>query len=185
MRSRIDFLANLIGFHISWFACILGAAAGYPWLGVISVAVLGTLHVWTRKTKRSREVALMAIAAVVGFAADSTLVLTGLLDFPESAQIGAPTTWWMVAMWINFAGTLTVSMRWLRGRLVIATLFGAIGGPLAYFTGARLGAVIFPDGTAAGLVAVAVEWGVALPILVLLATPRAERAPRELEVVTS
>jgi hypothetical protein len=44
-------------------------------------------------------------------------------------------------MWIAFATTLNVSMRWLRGRPELALLFGAVGGPLAFYAGERLGAV--------------------------------------------
>ena len=43
-------------------------------------------------------------------------------------------------MWMNFALTLNHAMAWLKGRPVVGLILGAIGGPLAYFAGAKLGA---------------------------------------------
>ena len=47
----------------------------------------------------------------------------------------------MVSLWIAFATTLNHSLRWLVNRPVAAALCGAIGGPLAYLAGAKLGAL--------------------------------------------
>jgi hypothetical protein len=56
----------------------------------------------------------------------------------------------------------------MRGRLLIAALFGALGGPLAYWGGAQLGAVILVE-TVPALVALSIGWGVLTPLLVRLA----------------
>jgi len=55
---------------------------------------------------------------------------------------------------VNLATTLNVSMAWLRGRYALAAIFGAFGGPLAYYSGAKLGAMTrLPDST--GLIVLA------------------------------
>ena len=51
----------------------------------------------------------------------------------------------------------------VRGRPVL----GAIFGPLAYWAGARLGAVELPQDHAS-LIAVAIEWAVAMPLVLLM-----------------
>lgn len=87
---------------------------------------------------------------------------------------------WMVALWVNFACTLHASLRWLLGRPLLAALLGALGGPLSYAAGARLGALSLGGDATGSLVAVAIEWAVALPLLTLLAArvlPRAGAAP--------
>jgi hypothetical protein len=71
-------------------------------------------------------------------------------------------------MWALLATTLNVSMRWLHGRPWSAAAFGALGGPLAYWAGARLGAVEIPD-VAAALTAQAIGWAVMMPALMALA----------------
>jgi hypothetical protein len=74
----------------------------------------------------------------------------------------------MVCLWLNFAATLNVSMAWLRGRFLLAALFGAIGGPLAYYSGAKLGATeALPTST--GMLLLAIGWGIMTPLLVWLA----------------
>ena len=52
--------------------------------------------------------------------------------------------------------------------LALAALFGAIGGPLSYLAGARLGAMSFIDSGAA-VTALAIGWGLAMPLLMWLA----------------
>jgi hypothetical protein len=71
-------------------------------------------------------------------------------------------------MWLSFATTLNVSLRWLRKRLWTAAGFGAIGGPVSYFAGQQLGALQFVNNGAA-LAALAVGWGLVIPGLILLA----------------
>ena len=74
----------------------------------------------------------------------------------------------MIGLWMNFAATLNVSMAWLRGRYLLAAAFGAIGGPLAYYGGAKLGATeALPSLN--GMLVLAVGWGIMTPLLVWLA----------------
>jgi hypothetical protein len=70
---------------------------------------------------------------------------------------------WMVMLWVNLAMTLNDSMAWLRGRFVLAVIFGAIGGPLAYYSGAKLGAADVP--AMADLVVIGIAWAIAFPAL--------------------
>ena len=74
----------------------------------------------------------------------------------------------MIALWLNFAATLNVSMAWLRGRYLLAALFGALGGPLAYYSGAKLGATTGLP-TPCGMLVLAVAWGGMTPLLVRIA----------------
>jgi hypothetical protein len=70
--------------------------------------------------------------------------------------------------WYVIAATLNVSMAWLRGRYLLAAIFGAIGGPLAYYGGAELGATeALPSLN--GILILALGWGVMTPLLVWLA----------------
>ena len=49
-----------------------------------------------------------------------------------------------------------------------AILLGAVGGPLAFLAGERLGGVIFTDHTV-GLIALAVGWAILMPLMMLAA----------------
>ena len=71
-------------------------------------------------------------------------------------------------MWMLFATTLNVSLRWLRNRTALAVDLGAIAGPLSFYGGAQLGGVVFLD-QRAGLIALSVGWAVMMPTLIILA----------------
>jgi hypothetical protein len=82
----------------------------------------------------------------------------------------------MVMLWVNLGTTLNVSMAWLRGRYALGAVFGAIGGPLAYYSGATLGAMTrLPDPT--GLISIGVTWAIAFPLL-LSVNERLQRPAR-------
>jgi len=193
MRALI---LNVVFFQAGWFACVLGASAGWPALGPLVVALWLLLHLASSGRPRA-EIATIVAAGLIGYAADSLLVMADVLAFPSGARLGGPSPLWMVALWMNLAGTLGLSMRWLRGRPLLAALFGAIGAPLSYLAGARLGAaqiaapftalaggaagMIAPEpgsvlSLAAGLGAIALEWAIAMPLLLAIADALDRRA---------
>jgi hypothetical protein len=72
-----------------------------------------------------------------------------------------------MALWALFATALNVSMRWLKPRLLLAALLGAVCGPLSYWGAVRLGAVQFVDPLRIAI-ALAVGWAVLMPALMWL-----------------
>lgn len=157
-------VVNLVAFQLCWLAAVLGAAAGMPWLGVLYAALWLPAHVHAAKSAALVELKLIIAAGLVGFAGDSLLVLSGFISFPPQARLGEPTTVWMVVLWLGFAATLRHVLGWMRGRYMLGALLGAVAGPFAYWSGAKLGAVVLTD-TVASLVAVGVAWLVAMPAL--------------------
>ncbi|MGQ0510173.1 MAG: DUF2878 domain-containing protein [Betaproteobacteria bacterium] len=158
---------NFILFQAGWFACVLGAARGFPWQGALAGLLIAGWIVSRSKHPRG-ELALVAVAAVAGFAFDSALALAGWVDFEGAVPAPLLAPVWMVALWALFATTLNVSLRWLREWPALGVLFGAVGGPVAYYAGERLGALQFTD-PMLGLAAVAAGWALATPLLFALA----------------
>lgn len=160
---------NFILFQVGWLACVLGgASADYNWVGVAVVAAVVALHL-QRAGNRQHEMLLIGITMLLGTAWDSSLMLAGLFSFSNGVFADGIVPFWMIAMWALFATTLNVSMKWMKNRYLLAAAFGAIGGPLAYYAGSRLGAVVFSDTTAA-LLAVAAGWALIMPLLMALTT---------------
>jgi len=176
----MHFLINFAAFQIGWFSAVLGAANGMPWLGPLTFA--GVLAIHLRIASRpDLEVGLVIASGVIGFYFDSLLVAQGWVSYPSGLVSDSFAPYWIVTMWMLFATTLNVSMRWLRDNRALAALFGAVGGPLSYLAGAKLGGIVFVDQVAA-LVALAIGWAVAMPLLMALskrldgvAAPRAVR----------
>lgn len=176
-------LLNIIAFQIGWFACVLGGAYGWPWLGVLATAAIVALHLG-RAARPAAEAVSIVLSGVLGFVADSLLTGLGLLTFTSGQFHPHLAPYWIVAMWMLFATTLNVSLRWLKPRLGLASLLGTVAGPLAYYGGAKLGGVSFAN-PLASLLAVAGVWTLAMPLLLVIAnrwngmaeTDRATAAP--------
>lgn len=163
----MNLVINAVVSQMAWFAAVLSAARGLPWLGVLAVAAAVAWHL-AKARQPAREIGLVALALVTGAVFETLLVQAGLLRFEGGAMLAGTAPVWMVALWANFATTLNVSLRALRSRLLAAALLGAIGAPLAYFGGQKLGAVQFLQPGSA-LVVIAAGWAVLTPVLFLAA----------------
>jgi len=159
---------NFILYYAGWFACILGPASGYPWTGTLLALALIGVHLALARRARD-ELELMLWAAAVGTVSDTLQIALGTLRYP----IGSVVAWlpppWMVLLWMQFAATVNYSMHWLARRPWTAALFGAIGGPLAFIGGARLGVVVFHPAVWPSLLSLALVWAVAMPLLLAIA----------------
>jgi hypothetical protein len=163
-RTAMRFAINIAAFYIGWFSCVLGAARGMTWLGPAVVFLLFLLHLGIAPGI-SREIRLAVVAAGAGFLVDTALIAAGVFT-PVHRLLPMPLSPpWLVAMWVNFATTLNICLKRLHGHPVFCALLGAIGGPAAYYAGARLGA-IQPYGRLEVFLAVlAVVWAIAVPVL--------------------
>lgn len=159
-------LASAIAFQGAWFSCVLGAARGWPWLGPAIVAALSAIFL-ALTSPRAGSARLLLVAALLGLVVDGGLVAGHALAFTPVAGGPALLAPWMVALWVGFATTLPWSMDFLRGRPVLSAILGAILGPMAYWAGARLGAISLGTSLPLSLGAIALGWGLALPALVM------------------
>ena len=163
LRAVLSFAAMQVG----WFACVVGAAHGHPWLGPAVVLATLALHVRQKPTReQAREVVVLAAAVVLGFLVDTALLRAGVIVLP-GARVSPP---WLVALWPNLAATTTPggSLRALARRPLVGVLLGAISGPLAYEAGARLGAISLDPSRGRALVLLGLAWAGVLPFFFLL-----------------
>ena len=138
----------------------------WHWLG--TALVIGIVGIHLSRASRPRDELILILAALlIGAAWDSLLVWSGLLSYANGVFHSDLAPHWIVAMWALFATTLNISLRWLKGRCMLTVAFGAVGGPLAYYAGYRLGAVEMVN-TVEALLALAVGWAVLMPILMML-----------------
>jgi hypothetical protein len=167
MHGLVRTVINVALFQMAWFAAVLGTARGVFWLGPVAMIPTLAIHLVLQENRRG-EVKLLLAAGVLGLLFDTAFVAGGVFT-PLQHLLPRPfSPPWMVCLWMNFAATLNVSMTWLRGRSFLAALFGAIGGPLAYYSGAKMGATeALP--TTAGMLLLAVGWGFMTPLLIWLA----------------
>ena len=160
-------IINFIGFQSGWLICVFAAANAMPWAGPIAILCWVLIHLSINRQDYKLESLLIIVAALLGYCFDSALVLLGYISFPNYALLGYPSTLWMVALWINLATTLRHSLDWLNDRYLFISLFGGVGGALAYYAGNRLGAIILSDVIVSSVV-VFFAWSIVLPLLYAL-----------------
>lgn len=170
-------IVNIILFKTGWIAVVAAAARNIPLAGTLAIAAIVFLRLLTADN-RAAEARLLASAGAIGFAWESLLVGAGLVSYPSGTLLQGMAPYWIVAMWLLFATTLNVGMRWLRRHPAMAVTAGAVGGPLAFWAGASAGAVSFPE-PLFSLVAIGAGWALLLPLLVHLAV-RFERSAGDL-----
>jgi hypothetical protein len=162
----MNLLINFIGFQIGWFACVIGAAQGYTLLPVLCALSIVVFHLYRNTTYV--ELYIIVVACVIGFVWETLLVNSGWLSYSVTGDSILVAPVWLVAMWALFATTINHSMAWLRSRWVLASLMGAVFGPLAFIAGENLGAVQFIDRHLA-LLALALGWALLMPLLLWIA----------------
>lgn len=147
---------NAVLFQIGWFTCVLERS----WLAVgVTVGIL-CVHVLYVRAPR-REWLAVGLIAGAGITQDIVLIQLGVLRFDTHPW----PPLWMLCMWLLFATTLNHSLRWLAERGWLASLLGAVAGPLSYLAGERLGAVSVNHDR---LPILALAWAITLPLYYVL-----------------
>ncbi len=175
--SSVGKLVNFVAFQAVWFVCVYGAANGNPWIGPAAAAVLLPINLLFCP-RPGAELRLWAVAGLLGLALDTALRSSGWIGFPAATDPGgdpalgtagvslqvAPL--WIVTLWVAFGSLLNSSLTWLSGRPLLTVLLSAIGGPFSFWSGTRIGATSVPGGSM-GYLALAIEYAVAVPLLML------------------
>lgn len=161
-------IINLGLFKAGWAAVVLLAAAGMPVAGALAALVVVGVHL-VQSPDYKAEFALVAVSAGIGFVWESILVMTGVLDYGSAAMMPGMAPFWIVSMWMLFATTLNVGMRWLRKSTVLAGVAGLIGGPMAFVAGQGAGAVTLTD-PVLSIAVIGCGWAFLLPALVAIAS---------------
>ena len=154
-------LLNAGLFQLGWFACVLGGNS--LWLLLAGGALLAHLLVISRSMS---DVRLVLVVCLVGSTVDSLLLNAGVFAFKQS---GGLIPFWLVLLWALLAITLNHCLAWTAKPWWRAVLLGALGGPLSYYAGQRLGAVQFPLGLWPTLAGLSLLWAGLFPTLQWLA----------------
>ena len=164
LRENGPIIANAALFQVTWFACVIGGAAGQPIWGYVGVVAL--LLYSMSVGFLNRDLGVLLVLGLVGFGVDTLWIVLGILDF--NSAVLAPS--WIVALWLGFALTVNHSLGWLRQKPLLAAVLAAAAAPMTYVAGARLGAVEILE--PAGLLLISAVWG--LMFFVLFALVRGE-----------
>lgn len=162
-------LTNAIGYQLVWIASLMGAIHGSRYAGPLAAAVFACMVLAFGKQRRA-DLRLIPLALAIGLLADSAWIALGWLDYSAPWPSSEFAPGWILAIWLAFSLTLNHSLAFLRRRYALASLLGAIGGPLAYWCAAHgFGAVHFdaPDMTV--LIGLGIAWALMIPMLMRIA----------------
>lgn len=166
----MNLLLNIGLFKIGWLACVMGAANNMALQGCLLALLIAAISIKQASNPRS-EIVFVGTVAAIGLLWETLVVSQQWMVYASHSTAGdgivfAP--YWLVVMWILFATTINHSLSWLLHRPLVATLMGAVFGPMAFIAGEKLGAVVFTDQLAAMLL-LALGWGILMPLVCVLA----------------
>ena len=162
------FWVNLALYEVVWFVSVIGAKHGLSWPAGMSALAFAAWRLMV-SPDAATECRLVVIAVPLGWLVDGALVRSGLTTYAAPWPVGmAPV--WILALWMAFAFSVVPLFGYLHTRPWLAAALGAIGGPLAYL-GASHGwdVVRFAPPIWRALLALALGWGMAMPLLTSLA----------------
>ena len=162
MKSK---LINFVLFQAGWFALILGAAYERIIEALIFSVIIIIVHLKIIPN-RMDDIKLFFYAGIAGFVFDGILQYNNLILYSSPVWPYPLTPLWIIILWVMFAMTLNHSLSWLKGRILLAGLFGVIGGPLAYIAGEKLGAITITETQT--LFVLSIGWAFITPLLVYL-----------------
>lgn len=163
--SLLRNLAYAVVWQLAWFAGVIPAGKGLPWVGLLATIPVLLIAGWGRWP---RALYVSGVSIAVGVATDAVLGLSGAANYPGGLLDGHLSPPWMWMLWIQLGLGLDLCLAWLRRRWWLPVLFGALGSPGAYLGGVAFGALAAPAGHVVLGIAVGVAYAIALPLLVRL-----------------
>mgnify|MGYP001827882533 CR=1 FL=1 len=157
-------IVNVTLYQVGWFCCVLGGARGYPVAGALLALLLVGVHLLLTSSRQS-EAKLMLAACLLGVIVDSTQQALGLFSFKTDPGWPLWLPLWVFVIWAQFATLFHYALYWLKGRTLLAAIFGLFGGPLAYWAGIRMGAASFGEKPVATIIVLALVWATVTPVL--------------------
>jgi hypothetical protein len=153
-------------YQTGWFACVLGAAWGHEAAGAFAAAALMAGHLAASADRRV-DLHTMLGTVAVGAAVEGLQIAAGTYHTLGGGAPSAVPPLWLLALWAHFATTFRYSLRAIVARPWAALLFGALGGPVAFLAGERLGAVTLARPLGPAVTALALGWAAAMAIVAL------------------
>lgn len=152
-------IGNALAYQAVWLSAILWATPGAV-VGCIIILMLLIIS-----ERRGDDLRMAGFLIFLGLLVDGSLQQVGFFTFSTP---GSPIPFWLLVIWVGLAMTIHHSLAWLKDKLLLAAIFGGIGGPAAYWAGTRMGAASFKWSLTSSLFVLAVIWSLIFPTIMLL-----------------
>jgi hypothetical protein len=158
-------VVNIASYQIIWFLCVL---LGSP--GALGGLALVAVH-FVLSDRKAADLRLAVLLLLIGIAVDGSLLRLGFFSFTVT---GLPLPFWLLVIWLGLAITPNHSLAWMKNRPLLSVIFGFLGGPAAYWAGARLGAATFHLELLPSLLLLGLIWSVLWPVIMYLSVRTGE-----------
>lgn len=159
-------LPNLFRYQLTWLATVLGAAHGKADLGAFIGFLMIVLH-FKKCHHLLAEYKTVFTTLLIGGLWELILVKQHWVIYEGASPISLVPIWILI-LWTAFGTTLNGCLGWFKNHLGWSFLFGALGGPLAWYGGEALGALSVPN-PLLGYVVIGGGWAVLMPLISYLA----------------
>ena len=149
---------NALAYQAVWFSAILWGN-----LGAVAGCLILLILLTTSEHKRE-DLKMIGFLMFLGLLVDGTLQQVGFFTFRNP---GWPIPFWLLIIWLGLAMTIHHSLSWFKDKLLLAALFGGLGGPAAYWAGTRMGAASFNWSLEISLLVLAIIWSLIFPTIML------------------
>ena len=150
-------ILNIVLLNVLWFACVLGASNGLLWPAVACLFVL-LMVTYIYEDINKKDFQVIVFSLLFGGIIDGFLHASGLLVYASPFhQLSYLPPVWILFLWIGFAASIKIGMKWFLDNPILGVLVMTIGSPLSYFSASKLGAVQFgnmPD----AMIVIALGW---------------------------
>ena len=161
---------NVVLSYAAWFAVALLAAQGDFGLAIVPSLVALVIHLGVTHEKQRRSELLVACAALLlGLGVETIHMAAGATQYAEGASVAGLPPAFMIGLWAAFATLINVSLAWMKDRIWLAVLFGALASGPSYYAGSKIGALTLGEPVWQSLMTIGAVWALAFPMLVLFA----------------
>ena len=151
---------NFISFQLCWFT-----AATYKQEGLLIIGAILTFH-FLLSPKKIADIKVLSIA-LVGIFVDQILIISQIIQLPQSSEQWSFIPLWLIFLWCSFAWCFNHSLHWLlKLALPKVAVLGGVFGALSYYAALRLevfSSLVSPIYFALVMLLV---WSILLPIFV-------------------
>jgi hypothetical protein len=156
-RSSVDFIL----FNVCWIANLYSALHSILWIGPAVTVVAVAIHLFP-DDNRGREILILLVIVISGYGWDTCLQWAEFMNFP--LDTGALPPLWLFSQWFALGLIFRDTLRWLRGRYLLAAFLGGTGGPLSYYSASGFGIITFGEPNGWFLLVMGLGWAFLVPL---------------------
>ena len=135
--QRLQNIFTLIGFKLTWTACIFGELYYNSLIGFV-FGIFFLIIFFTYQKNKISVFFTIVVFSLIGYTFDSFLSFCNLYNI-NSNQYFLYLPLWFVILWPSFSCLLIDIFKFLKNSKILSILIGGFLGPVSYYSGTLIG----------------------------------------------